>query len=204
MMIRSTFALALAAVVAAAAACTEATEPGAVRDLDTAEAEFLALSVDQTSDAAAGDAFSAGSVAGPATIPGDGTWTFSFESTRECPAGGTVTVAGSGEFTRDSFEGTAEMDFEAAKTIAACAFVRDDVTFTVNGDALLQVHWLRVDKTLVEAERHLTGSIQVVTSDGRERECAFELHSVFDPESGRVIVSGELCGRPIDGTWARG
>ena len=200
---RTTFPLALAAVAAFAAACSQdATNP--VAELNPAEAEFLALSVDRTSDAAAGDAFSVGSLAGPAGLTGSGTWTFSFESTRECPAGGEVTVEGSGEFTRDAETATAEMSFEAEKTITDCAFVRDDVTFTLNGEALLEAHWVRVERQLTEAERHLTGFLSVVTSDGRSRECSFELHAVFDPESGQMVVTGEVCGRTIDGTWARG
>lgn len=200
---RTTFPWALVAVAALAAACSQdATSPAA--DLSADELEFLALSVDQASDAAAGDAFAVGSVAGPLTIPSSGTWEFSFENTRLCPEGGEVTIAGSGEFTRDAFEGTAEMTFQATKAIEDCAFLRDDVTFTLNGEAQLDVHWLRVDRDLVEAERHLTGFFSVVTSDGRSRECTFELHSVFDPESGRVLVSGELCGRTIDRTWMRG
>lgn len=202
MMRRTMFAWALAAVVALAAACSDGTGPAA--DLSADEVDFLALSIDQASDSAAGDAFALGSVSGPPTIPPPDTWSFSFGSTRACPEGGELTVAGSGDFARDAFAGTSEMTFLATTTIDACAFLRDDVTFTVNGDATLDVHWLRVDKDLVEAERNLEGTIRVTTSDGRFEECSFAIHSVFDPESGRVLVSGEACGRTIDRTWMRG
>ncbi len=195
-----------AAAVALVVACgQEATSPPAAdTNLSAAEADFLALSLDRTADAAMGDAFGIGAASGPPSIPGSGTWTFSFESTRDCPEGGQVMVSGSGQFSRDRETGTAEMAIEATKSIEACAFLRGDVLFTVNGSAELSVNWKRVDGQLVEAERHISGFLSVVTSDGRSWECTFELHSVFDPATRRVQVTGNLCGRTIDNAWTRG
>jgi hypothetical protein len=110
-----------------------------------------------------------------------------------------VTVAGTGSFTRDAAAGTNELNFEATKTITDCAFVRDDVTFTVNGDASLTIHVLVGMEGLIASERHLTGTITVESSEGGTETCMFEIHSVFDPETGQTVVTGEVCGNPIGG-----
>lgn len=200
---RTTFPLALAAVVALAAACNQdAIGPGA--DLSADELSFLAVSLDETSRAAAGDVFALGAAEGPPESPGSVSRTFSFENTRPCPEGGEVTVAGSGSFERDAAAGTNELNFEATKTLVDCAFVRDDVTFTLNGDATLTVHVLVNEGGLLEREHRLTGTIQIVTSDGGEEECFFDIHSVFDPEAGHTVVSGEVCGQPVGGTGMAG
>lgn len=205
---------ALAALVAVAAACSDdATSPDSTKELSGDEAAFLSIEFDRTLDSAlaetfaAQEAFLSGLAAREGAILSSGvpvTRTFTFERTRECPAGGQVTVAGSGQITIDREAGTAEMTVEGTKTIQGCAYAREDVTYTVNGTLNFDAHWEKVNRQLVEAEHNVSGSFTVVTSDGRTRECTVELHGVYDPATNTVHVTGEFCGRTVDRTRTRG
>lgn len=204
---------ALAALVGVAAACNdEPAGPDSRAGLSAEEAAFLAVEFDRTLNSALGETFAAqeasfalAATEGTVLFSGSPvTRTFTFERTRECPAGGQVTVSGSGQITFDREAGTAEMTVRGTKTIQTCAHAREDATYTVNGTLNFDARREKVNRELAAAEHNVSGSFSVVTSDGRTRECTVELHGVYDAATNTWHVTGEFCGRTVDRTHTRG
>ncbi len=210
--IRRTLRWGLTALLITAVACSdETTGPGTSGpSLSTSEAGFLAVEVDRTLDGILGDAFTIQApVSGALTTDGPPsavpiTTTFSFERTRTCPAGGQLSVSGSGQLIVDPEEATAEMSVAGTKLIEACARERNEVVYTMSGSADWDAFWKRVDRELVAAEKNVSGAFSISTSDGRFKECTFELHAVYDPATASVQLTGNFCDRTIDRTWTRG
>lgn len=192
-------------VVLAACSDDEPSAPGET-ELSADEAGFLAVETDRALDAVLGGLFS--DQAG-FSAPAEPAATepivreFSFERTHSCPDGGQVVVSGEGSMEVDPEIGMGEMNVAGTKTIEACARERDGVVYTTNGSLEFDAHWLREDFELVEAEKNLIGAFSVETSDDRTKECTIELHTVFDPETETVTVTGEVCGRTVERTWDR-
>ena len=112
----------LAALMVLALAACDGTSP-------TGGADAASLTQDEALElATAWDELGAGVMDGyggpsQALIPGPAaaTATVQFTSTRACPAGGTATLQGSREVTRDG-QGNGSVAFSATRTDAACAF----------------------------------------------------------------------------------
>lgn len=192
-------------VVLAACSDDEPSAPGAT-ELSADEVGFLAVDADRELDAVLGGLFSDQAGFSAPAEPGAAVpimETFEFERTRSCPAGGQVAVSGNGSIEVDREIGMGEMNVAGTKTIEACAHEHDGVVYTTNGSLEFDAHWLREDFELVEAEKNLMGSLSVETSDDRMKECTIELHTVFDPETETVTVTGEVCDRVVDRTWDR-
>ncbi len=212
MRIRRALGWGLTVLLMTAVACSDddTTGPGTSGpELSAGEAEFLAVETNRMLDGILGDAFSTQApVSGPwasdapSAVPI--TTTFSFERTRTCPAGGQVSVSGSGQLNVDRELGTAEMSVAGNKLIEACAREHNGIVFTMNGSAEWDAFWKRVEREFVAAETNASGSFSISTSDGRLEECTFELHAVYDPTAGSVQLTGNFCDRSIDRTWSRG
>lgn len=197
------------ATLALASACGEAgTDPAG--DLATDEAAFLAVDNDALLAgllaaqfaALEGDAggFATDLVVGVAAEPI--VTTFDFTRTAPCRAGGQTVATGSGTRTFDRDAQSMEMEASGTRSIEDCARTRNDVTFTANGSGSFEVHRRRVAgrpdglQTLDQV-----GGFVITTTDGRTEECDYELHRIYDPETGEVSLTGTVCGRTIDRTF---
>lgn len=212
MAIRRKLGWGLTVLLVTAVACSDddTTGPGTSGpELSAGEAEFLAVETDRMLDGILGDAFStqapvSGALASDASSAVPITTTFSFALTRTCPAGGQVSVSGSGQLIVDPELGTAEMSVAGNKLIEACARERNGVVFTMSGSAEWDAFWKRVDRELVAAETNASGAFSISASDGRVKECTFELHAVYDPAAHSVHLTGNFCDLSIDRIWSRG
>lgn len=199
----------LALVLAAASACEEGVGPaGDGGDgLTRSEAEFLAREMDadlgttlgSEEDEQEAQATVAPSAEGVRLALAPVTREFEFQRTRSCPNGsGSVTVSGSGSVTVDREARSIELDASGAREVEDCSRQRGDVVFTLNGATSWSAHRKRVEGELVELVHDLEGSFAIVTSDGRERSCDFDLHAEL--VDGAIRITGELCGRQVDAT----
>lgn len=202
----------LAALLIAAAGCdNDAAGPGTETDLTADELQFLAVETDRMLDAILGDEFDAQGAANSAPSSASSpaalvpvTTTFSFERTRPCPVDGEINVAGEGQFIVDHELGTAEMAVAGTKSANLCAFQRQEIVYTIDGDAEWDAAWESANHELLTAERNANGSFSITTSDGRSAQCRFRLHAEYTQGSGRVIVTGVFCERTVDQNWDRG
>jgi hypothetical protein len=193
---RKATVLALALVVAVASGCEDATGPDDGLDLEALAA--MALEADELTGLLIDDvflgAFAGGDIGVAAADPRP------FSRTRECPAGGSLTVSGQIDRTRNG-EGTVEIDVTGAGTWAACARVRRDLTVTVDGAFTFEAYRKRVNGAPVGPQTsHKAGSFTWTRSDGKSGECSFDLTSTRNPDAGTRTLTGTMCGREIDRT----
>ena len=209
--INSWLGSALMALIFVTIACSDsATSPQPQNaQLTSSEVEFLMLETDGILDSFIGQQESSmqGSVSST-----DGlqlnvmssepiTTTMEFKLTRNCPVGGEVKVEGTVVRVVDRDAGTVDLTFEGEKKKTDCAFLRGDITITVNGEAEWEAVRHREDGEFVGLQtKDVMGAFSFVTSDGREGSCEFELHIVFDPEARTRTIRGTYCGRDIDRT----
>lgn len=185
------------------AACESPTHPSGTLSSD--DAQFLASAL----DAGAGlvlDGYFGPMAAGPALAPAlaDGplVTTFSFERSRDCPEGGTLTLAGSGSATWDATARTYDIEAEGTKERDACAFARGDVVITVTGTAewTHERHWLERQPTGLWVTAH-SGDFEWSKSTGESGNCTFDLVRTIDTAANTLQLAGTFCGRQID--WTR-
>lgn len=199
----------LAALAAAAllAGCEKnATAPSA-SGLESADASLLAEEL----DALTGAALSAGigSVvlfsempASAAPIPVDR----SFTNTRRCPAGGSVTVAGTTRGELDRAARSLTLETLATRTESACAIPTrraGGATLTVTGNPSVAI---KANQKVVNGQpvgpqtTAQKGAFTWSASDGRSGSCTVDLVSVVDFATLTYSVKGTLCGQTIDVT----
>lgn len=188
--------LALVALVAVASGCDDATGPDDGPDLDALAA--MALEADELTGLLIDDvflgAFAGTDIAVAAADPRP------FSRTRECPAGGSLTVAGQIDRTRNG-EGTVEIDVTGTGTWAACARLRRELTVTVDGGFTFEAYRKRVNGAPVGPQTsHKAGSFTWTRSDGKSGQCSFDLTSTRNPDAGTRTLTGTMCGREIDRT----
>ena len=83
------------------------------------------------------------------------------------------------------------------------AFTKEEIVYTINGNSEWDAYWKMGGEHWLEAAWNTAGSFSVTTSDERSEECDFELHTVWDPETKSVHMTGEFCGVEVDKTWSR-
>jgi hypothetical protein len=154
----------------------------------------IALEADRMVDDAVGiemDAMGAVSAASSAAIITDER---SFSRSRTCPAGGTFAVEGSMVRTIDTETRTMELEASGGSAATDCAFLRNDLTVTVNGSSEWDAFRRRVDGAFDGPQTsHHAGSWTVVRSDGQERSCSYDFSVVRDPETRTRTVEGTMC-----------
>lgn len=198
--------IAAAAVIALTAACdSTSTDPSMA--LDTSETDFIAVQADEILESIVADyvgtfgddLISASEDLALAGAAEPIVTTFTFERTRPCVAGGQVVANGSGEHSFDREIRTRETNAEGTKTISACARVRGDLTYTLDGSGIFDFHRLRVDGAPSGLQTtNQSGSFTVTVSDGRVEDCNYELHRVLDPDAGTLSVTGMVCDREVN------
>lgn len=138
--------------------------------------------------------------------PPQGTVRRAFARTRECAAGGTVTVTGEVERVSDG-AGTVEFFLEGQKTSEECARQRGDLTLTVSGNSTFEARRRSVNRQPDGPQTFReTGHFRWERSDGEAGECDFDLSSERDPTTRTRSVTGTICGRAIERTlfWEGG
>ncbi len=120
---------------------------------------------------------------------------FSFSRTRDCPAGGEMTVEGQMTRTWDSETHTMEGSFSGSRTMVDCAFHRGEYTITINGAATWEATRRRVNgRPDGPQTTHIAGEFHAVRSDGEEKTCSFEVTIVRDPDAMTREMTGNFCG----------
>lgn len=197
---------ALAALVALSA-CDGASPTGAGAALTQAEAQELAAAWDEVG-AGVMDGYGGPSQAVLPGEPAQATTSIQFTSTRTCPAGGTATLAGTREVTRDG-QGNGSVAFAATRTDAACTFparrgADGTVTLTTTPSVQLtsQQSWTG-GQPGTRTSTH-TGSFDWSRSaSGASGSCAVDLTATWTPATRTYTLQGTFCGRTIDVTRTR-
>lgn len=192
--------------VAVLAACDGATPTGGA-DAALTQDEALEL-------ASAWDAVGAGVMDGfggpsQALLPGgpaEASATVQFTSTRACPAGGTATLQGAREVTRDG-AGNGSVAFTATRTDAACAFParRGGGTMTLTTTPSVQLTsaqaWMGGEPgTRTSTQK---GSFDWSRSSGGSGSCAVDLTATWAPATRTYTLAGTFCGRTVAVTRTR-
>lgn len=151
------------------------------------------------------DLYASPDVAGTATldIRSDGS---TFERTRACPMGGSVTVSGTVERAIDRASQSGTLAVNAKRVENACAVQqRNGITVTITGKpstslTVTQSFNKGVPGVLTQTQK---GAFAWTRSNGKSGTCALDLTSTFDPATRTVTVKGAFCGRVVDETRTR-
>lgn len=204
---RSTLALAVCALTLTACDDDALAPADGLSELDV---QFLALEI----DAALGfvlDDYYATSANGPEGVEAQAvepvTTTYSYERSRECAAGGSISVAGTGTRVVDRETGTVDVSGSGTRTRTDCARTRGDVTLTTNGTGTFthERHWA-VREVTGTWTRSQSGDFEWTRSTGESGSCSYELTTTVDTGAGTASTTGTICGREIDrsASWDRG
>lgn len=192
--------------LAALAACDGASPTGgADASLTQAEAQELASAWDGVS-AGVMDGYGGPFAAVLPGTPAEATTTIQFTSTRACPGGGTATVQGTREVTRDG-NGNGSVDFSATRTDAACTFPARRGTGTVTITTTPSVQ-LTSEQTWTAGQPGTRTSTQVGSFDwersgGASGSCTVNLTSTWTPATRTYTLNGTFCNRTISVTRTR-
>lgn len=136
--------------------------------------------------------------------PGSGAATF--ERTRACPAGGSVTVTGTVERTVDRATRSGKVAVNATRVENACAVQqRNGIIVTVTGQPNTAVTARRSFENGVPGVFTQTqkGAFSWTRSNGKSGTCTLDLTSTFDPATRTATVTGDFCGRSVNETRTR-
>ncbi|HEX6040380.1 hypothetical protein [Longimicrobium sp.] len=195
--------------LAALAACDGGSPTGgdSTSALTQAEAQELAYAW----DGVGADVIDGSGGPSAALLPGSvarATNTTTFTSTRACPSGGTATVQGTREATRDG-QGGGSVSFSATRTDAACTFPArrgpEGGTLTITTTPAVQ---LTSQQTWTDGQpgtRTSTqkGSFDWTRSGGASGSCTVDLTATWTPATGTHTVRGTFCNRTVDVTRTR-
>ncbi len=206
-MFRRLTSLLISGVVFLAACGDDGTSPDPEDELTRDDTEFVAYLIDATAAGLLNDFFDS-SASDPASAPalshGPVVWTRTFERSRACHEGGTLTVAGSGTSTWDGEAVTYDVESSGTKTRTNCAHVRGDVIITLTGEA----NWTH--------ERHYAdhaptgnwittylGGFDWTKSTGESGSCFYNLTRTIDTAANTRTLTGTLCGDEVNRseTW---
>ncbi len=198
--------VAAAALLVVTAACDD-TSTTPTMALDAAETEFIALQADAILSLLVGDyvnglgddlvSASEGVALSAAAEPI--VTTFNFVRTRPCRVSGQVVATGTGTHSNDRETQTRQTTVSGTKSIEACARMRGELTFTLNGSGTFDFARLKVGGMFSGPQTmNQAGSFTATVSDGRSEACDYELSRVLDPDAGTITVTGEVCGNPVN------
>jgi hypothetical protein len=203
---RSSLLLALMTFAVLAACDGVSPTGGPDAALTQAEAQELAAAWDEVG-AGVMDGYGGPSQAVLSGEPAQATTSIQFTSTHACPAGGTATVQGSREVTRDG-QGSGGVAFSATRTDAGCAFAarRGEGTMTITTTPSV---------TLTSAQTWTGGQPGTRTStqkgsfdwsrgaSGAGGSCAVDLTATWTPATSTYTLNGTFCGRTVTVTRTR-
>lgn len=204
---RRKYALAVLAAAALLAGCEKNATAPVEGALESADAALLAEELDALTGIALSSQigsfllFSA-APANAAPLPVDR----SFTTTRQCPAGGSVAVAGTIRGEMDRAARSLSLETVATRTESACAIPTrraGGATLTVTGNPSVAVRAMtRVVNGEPSGPQTVTqkGAFTWSASDGRSGACAVDLTSTVDFAALTYSVKGTLCGLTVDVT----
>ena len=193
-------------------ACESATDPAAeVQNLSSADVQFLADQIDILTSSLLDDVLGSNPV-DPSQV---GTlhhepiiWNHTFEKSRACHDGGTLTVAGTGTKTWDPEDRTYDVDLGGTKTREQCAHTRsdefEDVVITLTGvaDWMHDRHYLKGDPS-GEWVTTWVGSWNWSKSTGTSGHCTYDIVKTIDTDANTKAITGVMCGNEVNkvSTW---
>ena len=205
--------LALTAVLMIGA-CESGTAPSTqVPQLSVLDAQFLADQMDAMTSSLLDDVYSSSSL-GPSPAPGLShkpvVWKHTFEKSRACHDGGTLTIAGSGTKTRSSEDRTYDVDLSGTKVREQCAHTRsdavEDVVITLTGveEWTQDRHYAR-GKPTGDWVTTSVGSMDWSKSTGTNGSCTFDIVKTIDTEANTKTRTGVMCGHEVNktSTWKK-
>jgi hypothetical protein len=189
----------LAVVLAFTAACADSTTEPQTLALDGEDMGLVAVD---------GDALAGGIVftqlfgaAGSGAAAASEEHTREFSRSRDCPAGGTIEINGTVEFTQNG-EGTVEATITGTRDQVNCTRTREDVTLVIDGSGTFEAYRKRVNGEPVGNQTTTyAGTFDWTKTRGdevRTGSCEYSLESVRQPDAMKVKVTGTICGREID------
>lgn len=195
---------AVALVTGACQQATTPTEPSAA-SLSASEAQFLAGAFDASASGVLDGVFAAG---GPAAAPArtvlSSITTVTFERTRACRTGGTLTLAGTLTKTWDREAGTYDVEGSGAKTREGCQFTKGDVVFTIDGvtDWTHERHYVHGAAAGIWLTTY-QGDFDWTKSTGESGSCELDLTRTWDMDEKVRTLDGTFCDRDIHrtGSW---
>lgn len=205
---RRTFLLSTAALAAFALAACDGGSPTDTAAMDSAEAQNAAAAWDEV-DAAAMDGFmvptfnlsAGGGERAAATV------TTEFSRTRECPAGGTATLAGTHAVQHDPATNSGSVQLTATRTDAACTVNarRGDGTISITTTPNVAVTSSQTWGNGQRGVRTTThkGSFNWQRSTGQSGTCAVDLTATFTPATRTYTLNGTFCGHTVSVTRTR-
>ncbi len=187
---------AVAALLAVAACSNDSTGPA--DGMTTDDAVAVALDTDAMTGQIVFSQILLGGFGLDAGLSIAGADTRTFSRSHDCPAGGTITLEGSIERTRND-QGIADYHATASGAWNDCAHARGDVTRTVNGTFSFDAtrHFENgqpVGPQTATKSGHFTWS----ATNGKSGECDFHITSTRLPDVGKRTVVGTVCGREIN------
>ena len=202
MRFRGVLALIIAGSLATLSGCEGTLDPGEV-ELTSDDAAAIAGFLSDV------DLLSVGLATLSAT---SGTRTLS--RTASCPAGGSVSVSGSSESTRNDETRVVSTKWTTTKTSVACAIshTRGDKTatavvdgsVTTSGTSAFQLPATRDgQRTLLSWASATAGSTTTKVGD-RSSTCAVDVKETYDPATKTFTVVGVMCGRQVNVTRGLG
>ncbi len=210
-MFRGLTCLLVSGVVSLAACGDDGTSPEDELTVEAAltveEVQFVADQIDATSSGVLDDFFDS-SGGDPANSPAlthvPVVWTRTFERSRPCHEGGTLTVAGTGESVWDEAAVTNDVTSSGTKTRTDCAYTRDTVVITLNGNAnwTHERHYLNYAPTGTWITTYV-GSYNWTKSTGESGSCTYDLTRTVDTAANTRTLTGTSCGNDINrtNTW---
>jgi hypothetical protein len=130
---------------------------------------------------------------------------YSFERSRPCPQGGSLTVAGSGTTAWDADVQSFDVEASGTNERAGCAFARGDAVFTVTGSGewTHSRGWLdrRPAGSWVTTQ---VGDVEWSKSTGEGGQCTFTLLRTLSTGTSTITLTGTFCGQEIDRTFTWG
>ena len=207
-MFRGLSCLLVSGVVSLAACGDDGTSPEdelTVSDeLTVEEVQFVADQIDATSSGVFDDFFDSSGgdpTNAPALTHGPVVWTRTFERSRACHDGGTLTVAGTGTSVWNAVAVTYNIESSGTKTRTDCAYTRDGVVITLNGNAVWthERHYLDYAPTGTWITTYV-GSYDWTKSTGESGSCPYNLTRTVDTVANMRTLTGTSCGNDINRT----
>jgi hypothetical protein len=190
--------LATAALVAGCSDSTGVSGDRMTRQEALAVAEDVARSGEAGYTSSRQAASSASATQSPPT-----TITLDHTSRHPCPTSGRVEIDLSIELVLDVDAQSFDYDSEGTLTHEACAFVKDGVTLTLDGDPSLsfQSHAAGVGVQLQPFQFEADGEFDWSASDGRSGHCTIDIETSTNFLTRTRTVQGDVCGHTIDQTF---
>lgn len=202
-MLRKSLLSAAALAALTLAACDGSPTGGAGASMDRLEAENAAALWDEVGAAVMdgfGPAFSVSPVEGPVNA----TTTTEFTRTRQCPAGGTSTFAGTHTLDRDPETRSGSSSLTATRTDAACTMNARrgggtiSITTTPNVAVASSQSWTN-GQPGTRTTTH-KGSFTWTRSAGQSGSCTVDLTATFTPATRTYTLNGTFCNHTVSVT----